>query len=171
MSDQTPAHAWVHQLSLSPGGLPKFPVPEADVDSLGIKGDIHRNMQVHGGPNQALLIVTLEGIEELRALGFTIDPGTMGENVTTRGLDRRHLRAGQQFRLGGEVIVELTKLRTPCFNLDAVAHGIGPSVYDQSARHGDASSPVWALGGFYARVVRGGRIMAGAPIVAFGENA
>ena len=104
----------VVQLNVSAGGLPKHPVREARVGPLGIEGDRHAHPAIHGGPQQALLIVCAEVVEELIGEGYPLFFGALGENITTRGLDRRTLRAGQRYRLGTEVTVELTKPRGPC---------------------------------------------------------
>src|SRR5689334_20774644 len=98
----------ITQVSISRGGLPKFPIAEGRLELLGIEGDLHAHPQIHGGPHQAVLIVTQEGIDELKARGYPLYPGAMGENLTTLGLDRRYLRIGQQLR-AGSAIVEITK--------------------------------------------------------------
>jgi MOSC domain-containing protein YiiM len=145
------------QINISPGGIPKRPVPEALVTAAGIEGDSWAHPQLHGGPDQALLLVTSEAIAELVAQGFPLYPGALGENLTTIGIDRRLLRAGQRYR-AGEVTLELTKLRAPCETLSVYGPGIQKVVYDAQARAGDASSPRWALGGFYARVLNPGTL-------------
>src|SRR2546430_1822708 len=119
----------VLQVNVSNGGLPKYAIPQGEVNSLGLTADRHRNMQVHGGPRKALLLVTTEGIEELKAAGFPLFHGALGENVTTSGLDRRRMRVGQRYRIG-EIVVELTKLRSPCANLDVYGPSIHKAVYD-----------------------------------------
>jgi MOSC domain-containing protein YiiM len=58
------------QINVSTGGLPKRPIAEAAVTVEGIRGDAWANPQVHGGPNQAILLVTSEGIDELIAQGY-----------------------------------------------------------------------------------------------------
>ncbi len=151
------------QISVSRGGVPKRPIPEGEVMPLGIAGDVQAHPQIHGGPEQALLIVTAEGIDELIAQGFPLFFGALGENLTTRGLDRRELRIGQRYRVG-DVVIELTKVRGPCDTLNVYGPGIQKAVYDQQVKSGDASSPRWGLSGFYARVVRTGTIWPGAPI-------
>jgi MOSC domain-containing protein YiiM len=153
----------VLQISISRGGVPKRAIGEAEVNSLGIVGDHQAHPEVHGGPFQAVLLVTWEGIEELIRQGFPLFPGALGENLTTRGLDRRWLRAGQRYRVG-EIIIELTTLRQPCAQLSVYGAGIQRAVYDAEAAAGDSASPRWALGGFYASVMRGGTIRTGDPI-------
>src|SRR3984885_15508576 len=104
------------QIHISPGGIPKRPIAEAEVTVQGIRGDSWAHPEIHGGPNQALLLITSEGIEELIAQGYPLYPGALGENLTISGLDRRQMRVGQRYR-AGEVIFELTKLRVPCDTL------------------------------------------------------
>ncbi len=145
------------QINVSPGGIPKRPIAEAEVTPEGIRGDSWAHPQIHGGPNQAVLLITSEGIGELIAQGYPVHPGALGENLTVAGLDRRQLRIGQRYR-AGEVLLELTKIRTPCSQLDVYGPSIKQAVYDGQIQAGDVSSPRWGLSGFYARVLRAGVI-------------
>jgi MOSC domain-containing protein YiiM len=143
----------VLQVSISPGGVPKRPIAEAEVTLQGIRGDSWAHPQIHGGPNQALLLITSEGIGELVAQGYPLFPGALGENLTTQGL----VRIGQRYR-AGEVMLEITKMRQPCTTLDVYGPSIKKAVYDAQVKASDASSPRWGLAGFYARVLRSGCI-------------
>lgn len=145
------------QINVSPGGVPKRPIPEAIVTTQGIQGDSWAHPDIHGGPNQAVLVITSEGIEELIAQGYALYPGALGENLTTTGLDRRQLRIGQRYR-AGEVLLELTKVRTPCTTLDVYNPSIKLAIYDAQVNAGDASSPRWGLSGLYARILKPGII-------------
>jgi MOSC domain-containing protein YiiM len=147
----------VVQISISQGGVPKRTVPSAEVTRGGIVGDRWRHPQIHGGPYKAILLITAEGIEELSAQGFPVYPGALGENITTRGLDRRSLRLGQRYRMG-EVVIELSEIRVPCSTLNVYGKGIQAAMYDAQTRAGDPASPRWGLSGFYASVVREGVI-------------
>jgi MOSC domain-containing protein YiiM len=151
------------QVNVSRGGVPKRPVDSAEVTPLGLAGDSHAHPQFHGGPRQALLLITAEGIEELTALGFPLYFGALGENLTTRGLDRRTFRIGQRYR-AGDTLIELTKVRAPCDTLSVYGPGIQAAVYDRDVKAGDPMSPRWGLSGFYASVIRPGRIRTGDPI-------
>jgi MOSC domain-containing protein YiiM len=153
----------VLQINVSPGGIPKRPISEAIVTPEGIRGDGWAHPDIHGGPNQALLVITSEGIDQLIAQGYPLFPGALGENLTTLGLDRRHLRAGQRYR-AGEVFLELTKRRAPCTTLNVYGPGIQHAIFDSQVNAGDPSSPRWGLSGFYARVLRAGTIRPGDPI-------
>ncbi|MCC6540534.1 MAG: MOSC domain-containing protein, partial [Bryobacterales bacterium] len=116
------------------------------------------------GPQQALLIVCAEVVEDLIADGFPLFYGAFGENVTTRGIDRRTLRAGQRYRLGTDVVIELTRPRGPCKALDVYDRRLRDLVYDPQVKAGDATSPRWGMSGFYASVLTGGLLRPGAPV-------
>jgi MOSC domain-containing protein YiiM len=140
------------QVNLSPGGLPKRPVPQAYLTPLGFKGDAVAHPEIHGGPQKAVLLVTAEGIEELIARGYPLFSGALGENLTTRGLDRRDLRVGMRLR-AGEAAIELTRLRVPCSSLDAYGPSLKSEIFRKDMTPADAA---WGLSGFYASVVETG---------------
>ncbi|MEO5922507.1 MAG: MOSC domain-containing protein [Bryobacteraceae bacterium] len=148
------------QISVSRGGLPKRPVLFGEIGTLGVAGDKQGHPEIHGGPRQALLLITAEGIEELIAQGFALYPGAMGENLTIRGIDRRAMRPGQRYRIG-EVIVELTRVRRPCEQLSPYGDGIQKAVYDAEVKAGNTASPLWGLSGFYASVIQAGTLRPG----------
>jgi MOSC domain-containing protein YiiM len=145
------------QVNISPGGIPKRPIPEATVTVEGVAGDRWAHPDIHGGYNQALLLITAEGIGELIAQGYPLFYGALGENLTIQGIDRRQMRVGQRYR-AGEVWLELTKLRGPCSTLDVYGPGIERAVYDRQVKDGDPTTPRWGLSGFYARVLQAGTI-------------
>lgn len=157
----------IRQVSISKGGVPKLGVPEAWANPLGLEGDGHNHPEFHGGPSKALLLVSLEDLETLRADGYPVFPGALGENLTVSGIDFRKLRSGQRWIVGGAAI-ELTTLRVPCRTLDVYNFEaetlIQRRLYDARAKAGDPSSPVWAKGGFYASVIQRGLISTGATI-------
>jgi MOSC domain-containing protein YiiM len=113
---------------------------------------------------KAILLITIEGIDELVSQGFPIFAGALGENLTTRGLDRRALRLRQRLAVGSAVI-ELTTIRTPCATLDVYGTGIQAAMYDARVQKGDPESPLWGLSGFYASVVQTGTVRPGDAIV------
>jgi len=147
------------QIGISRGGIPKRPVPEAILTPLGVEDDAHAHPEIHGGPRQAVLLITSETIAELARRGFPVYYGALGENLTTQGIDRRLLRAGQRYRAGAAVI-ELTKVRGPCATLDVYGPEIKGAIYDSQVKAGDFASPRWALSGFYAAVVQPGLVRA-----------
>ena len=150
----------VEQVSISSGGVPNHAIGEGNVTKSGSAGDGWRHPQFHGTPKRAVLLITSEGIDELGAQGFPVYYGALGENVTTRGLDRRSLRIGQRFR-AGQAIIELTQVRVPCHTLSVYGAGIQGAIYDARAQAGDTTSPVWGMSGFYASVVEPGLLRHG----------
>lgn len=156
----------LQQINRSNGGMPKRAIPHpVMLNSEGVEGDRQRNLQVHGGPAKAVLMIAAELIDALAARGFPIYYGAMGENLTVSGLDPHQWRAGQRYRIGADAVIELTKLRTPCINLDVYGPPIKAEIYDAQCKAGDVASPRWAHGGFYARVIHGGLLFPGAPVI------
>src|SRR3954447_5109753 len=62
----------IFQLSRSTGGVPKLAVREAHVSMLGLDGDGHDHPKIHGGPERALCLYSLEVIAQLQAEGHPI---------------------------------------------------------------------------------------------------
>jgi len=158
----------VAQISVSKGGVPKRAIERGEVTARGVAGDTWRHKQIHGTPQRTILLITFEGLEEIEAMGFAVYPGALGENLTTRGLDRRALRVGQQFRCGSAVI-QLTEPRVPCRTIGVYGKGIGRAIFDRCAMQGDPSSHVWGLSGFYAAVKEPGWLVAGDAITLLGN--
>jgi MOSC domain-containing protein YiiM len=149
----------VVQVNVSSGGLPKLPILFADLDEHGVSGDCHTNRKYHGGPKRAVLLIASEVIDNLRAEGWPLVYGSLGENLTTRGLDHRLWRPGQRFE-AGSALLELTIPRQPCLNLNRYGLGIQKRIWQRRIKDLDYSSPLWGLSGFFASVVRAGNVKA-----------
>jgi MOSC domain-containing protein YiiM len=153
------------QVSVSRGGVPKRAVPGAMITSLGLEGDSWAHPNIHGGPQQRVLIIAAEVVDELASRGFPVFYGALGENLTVRGLTPGSMRGGQTWR-AGDALLELTRVRKPCATLDVYRHadnrGIQEEIYDGRVKQGDAASPLWAHSGFYASVQRPGLVSPGA---------
>lgn len=108
----TPPH--VHQISVSDGGVPKLPVPEARITVQGVAGDRQRSLKYHGGVDRAVCLYALEVIEALRAEGHAVAPGSCGENLTLSGLDWARLKPGDRLRIGTDVRLEVMSYTDPC---------------------------------------------------------
>src|ERR1700710_2743696 len=101
---------------------------------LGVAGDAHmgetvkHRSRVRKDPTQPNLrqvhLMHTELFDELRAKGFIVQPGDLGENVTTSGIDLLALPAGTRLHLGETAVVEVTGLRTPCIQLDRFQKGL-----------------------------------------------
>ena len=110
---------------------------------LGVEGDAHsgktvkHRSRVARDPTQPNLrqvhLIHAELHDELRAAGYALAPGQMGENITTRGLDLLALPTGTRLRLGADAIVEVTGLRNPCNQLNGIQPGLMNVVLDRDA--------------------------------------
>lgn len=150
-----------------------FSKPVADrirlLAGLGVEGDAHMGVtvkhrsRVAQDPTQPNLrqvhLIHEELHDELRAAGFRVAPGVMGENVTTRGLDLLGLPRGTRLRLGSEALVEVTGLRNPCRQLDAYQPGLMAATLDR-----DTDGNLIRKAGVMAIVLTGGEIRTGDPI-------
>lgn len=111
--------AHVVSVNISPGGIPKKPLQAARVDFAGLEGDGH-NHEKHNSPRQAVCLLDLEVIEQLRNEGYDLAPGSVGENITLRGANLASLAIGDRIVFSGGVELEYAKLRSPCYVLDAI---------------------------------------------------
>ena len=110
---------------------------------LGVEGDAHAGTTVKhrsrvranpAAPNlRQVHLIHAELIEELRGAGFDVTAGTMGENITTRGIDLLALPTGARLRIGTEAVVEVTGLRNPCVQLDGLQPGLMAATIDRDA--------------------------------------
>lgn len=136
---------------------------------LGVEGDAHQGRTVQHrsrvarDPSQPNLrqvhLIHGELHDELRARGFGVAPGVMGENVTTRGVALLALPVGTRLRLGVDAVVELTGLRNPCAQLDGVQPGLMAAVLDR-----DEHGKLVRKAGVMAVVLSGGEVRPGDPV-------
>ncbi len=134
---------------ISPGGVPKRPVPEAAVCMKGLEGD-GRDHEKHWKPERAVSIQDEELLEVLSSEGYDLGHGTMGENLTVRNLDVQSMPPGTKLLFSGGVELELTGPRKPCFVLDKI--------------HPNLKDDVILRCGCMARVLRTGTIRPGETI-------
>jgi MOSC domain-containing protein YiiM len=87
------------------------------VTRLGLAGDRQSDLRVHGGEFKAVYVYAAEHYEYWeRLLGRKLEPASLGENLTVRGLDEPEVAIGDVFRMG-EAELEATGPRLPCFKL------------------------------------------------------
>lgn len=146
----------VHQINVSDGGVPKLPVSEARVSKHGLTGDRQRTRSVHGGPDRAVCLFSLERILALQAEGHLIAPGVSGENLTLAGLDWADLRPGDRLRIGSELLIEITSYTAPCSHN---ARWFRDGRYDRISQK---KHPGWSR--LYARVLHEGLVRTGDPV-------
>ena len=144
------------QISVSNGGVPKTAVPAARITADGVEGDRQRDLKHHGGPDRAVCLFSMERIRELQREGHAIVPGAAGENITVEGVDWDSVAPDSRLELGGEVVLEVTRYTSPCFNIKASFVG-GDYARISQKRHAG-----WSR--VYARVVTPGTVRVGDPV-------
>ena len=102
---------------------------------LGVQGDdahqgvtVQHPSRVAADPTQPNLrqvhLIHAELFAEVGEHGFHVDPGQLGENITTRGIDLLSLPRGTLLQLGGEAVIKMTGLRNPCQQINAFQPGL-----------------------------------------------
>lgn len=124
--------------------MQKFNTPQLRLlKGLGVEGDAHlgetvkHRSRVAKDPTQPNLrqvhLIQQELFEELVQKGFTVTPGLMGENITTRGIDLLALPRGTILTIGSSAKVQITGLRNPCHQLNGIQKGLMKAVLDRDA--------------------------------------
>jgi MOSC domain-containing protein YiiM len=136
-------------------GIFKAPV-EGPVATHGVNldGDDQADRRAHGGPDRAAYAYASEDLAWWsEQLARPLPPGSMGENLTTAGVDVTGARIGERWRIG-TVLFEVSSPRVPCFKL-----GIRMEDARFQQRFAAAGRP-----GAYLRIVQQGSVEAGDPI-------
>jgi MOSC domain-containing protein YiiM len=135
------------------------------IEGLGVEGDAHAGATVQHlsriakdptRPNlRQVHLIHSELLDELNAQGFSIKPGDMGENITTRGLDLLGLPTGTILHIG-EATIEITGLRNPCVQLDRFQAGLLKACLGKTS-----DGEIIRKAGVMSIVLRGGLVQAG----------
>ncbi|MFH8514924.1 MOSC domain-containing protein [Streptomyces gelaticus] len=143
--DKRPAEGPVHVSDPGPKGA----------GGSGLAGDAVCDLRHHGGSDQAVYAFAREELDGWeRELGRPLANGSFGENLTTAGLDVSGARIGERWRIGPDLVLEVTSGRIPCRTF--AAH------LDERRwvrRFTQAAAP-----GAYLRVIEPGEIRAGDPV-------
>jgi MOSC domain-containing protein YiiM len=138
-----------------PAEGPVMVTAPGDIGAGGLAGDEIGDKRHHGGPDQALYAYAREDLDMWQAeLKAPLRNGMFGENLTTSGLDVNGALIGERWRIGPEVIVEVSCPRIPCDTFQGWMERAG-----WIKRFTKAGLP-----GPYLRVIRVGRICAGDPV-------
>lgn len=128
-----------------------------EVRRLGLAGDEQADRRLHGGVAKAVYAYPFEHyafwVEQRLKANKRHEPmpyGAMGENLTLQGLPETDVWVGDRLLIG-EVELEVTEPRTPCFKLNARLR----------LNHASKLMVQSGYSGFYLRVVREGMIEAG----------
>lgn len=112
------------------------------IEGIGVRGDAHAGVtvkhrsRVKRDPAQPNLrqvhLMHAELFDELVGAGFVVNPGELGENITTRGIDLLGLPAGARLHIGESATVQITGLRNPCVQIDNFQKGLMHAVLDRT---------------------------------------
>ncbi|MFD4262372.1 MOSC domain-containing protein [Streptomyces sp. NPDC058534] len=125
------------------------------VGASGLAGDTVCDTRHHGGDDQAVYAVAREDMDDWeRELGRALPSGSFGENLTTTGLDVSGALIGERWRIGPDLLLEVTSGRIPCRTFQGHMGEQG-----WMKRFIEKAAP-----GAYFRVVEPGEIRAGDPV-------
>ncbi|NML43682.1 MOSC domain-containing protein [Ramlibacter sp. G-1-2-2] len=136
------------------------------LEGLGVEGDAHcgttvkHRSRVKRNPTQPNLrqvhLMHAELFDELSAQGLSVQPGEMGENITTRGVDLLALPVDTELSIGATAVVRVTGLRNPCHQIEDFQAGLLAAVLDR-----DAEGQLVRKAGVMGVVVASGVVRAG----------
>ncbi|GGN24086.1 sulfurase [Streptomyces fuscichromogenes] len=125
------------------------------VAGSGLAGDAVCDLRHHGGDDQAVYAFAREDLDDWeKELGRPLPNGCFGENLTTNGLNVSDALIGERWRIGSEVVLEVTSGRIPCRTFQG---HLGERGWVKRFTRKGAS-------GAYLRVIEPGEIRAGDPI-------
>lgn len=128
-------------------GMRKENMPEGLlIENHGFKDDAHA-----GDWHRQVSLLAMESIEKIREKGLDVVPGNFAENITTCGIDLVNLPIGTKVKVGDEVLMEVTQIGKECHNRCAIYYQAGDCVMPRE--------------GIFTKVLRGGTVKKGDPIV------
>lgn len=142
-------------------GIDKRPVPgpvavrapgPKGTGAAGLAGDRVYDIAHHGGDDQAVYAYAREGLDRWAGrLGRPLSDGVFGENLTTVGVDVDGALVGERWRVGADLLLEVSCPRVPCGTFQGwIAERGWIKTFT------DAAEP-----GAYLRVVEPGEVRAG----------
>ncbi|MFD8910111.1 MOSC domain-containing protein [Streptomyces sp. NPDC059575] len=85
------------------------------VGGSGLAGDSVCDLRHHGGDDQAVYAFAREDLDEWeRELDRPLANGSFGENLTLDGVEVSGAVIGERWRIGAELVLEVTSGRIPC---------------------------------------------------------
>jgi MOSC domain-containing protein YiiM len=163
---------FIHKVHVSPEhSFSKSTVNEIHlIAGIGVEGDAHAGATVKhrsrvaidpSTPNlRQVHLIPVETLKILQEDGFTVQPGDLGENITTSGIDLYSLPVGTLLRIGVDVLIALTGLRNPCQQIEKFQDGLLKKCLPT-----DADGVIQRRAGVMAIVISGGAVREGDEII------
>lgn len=108
----------------------------------GIEGDAHA-----GRWHRQVSLLALEKIDAFREKGAEVVFGDFGENLIVEGFDLKNTPVGTRFKIGADVVLELTQIGKECHTHCAIYKTMGDCIMPRE--------------GVFTRVINGGSIQVG----------
>jgi MOSC domain-containing protein YiiM len=143
----------IFQINRSKGGVPKIVIEECELGELGLEGDSQNNVDIHGGPERALCLYSLEKIIKLQIEGHSVFPGALGENLTISGISWDSIEPGVRLKVSNGVKIQVTSFTSPCRTIESYFAD------NETGRISQKMYPGWSR--VYARVLKGGTVKIG----------
>lgn len=81
----------------------------------GLAGDAVCDRRHHGGDDQAVYAYAREDLDRWQQeLGRDLSSGCFGENITTTGIEVSQAVVGETWRIGAELVLQVSDPRIPC---------------------------------------------------------
>ena len=132
----------------------------------GVEGDAHAGATVQHLsrrrrdpelPNlRQVHLIHAELFEQMAERGHRVDPGALGENITTAGIDLLGLSRGTRLEIGPDAVIEITGLRNPCAQINGLSEGLMKELV-----HVDDAGETVRLAGVMSIVLEGGEVRPG----------
>ena len=131
------------------------PGTKAEGFGCGMVGDTIGDRANHGGDEQAEYAYAREELDYWeKVLGRELSAGIFGENLTTTGLDISGALIGERWKIGDEVVLQVTGPRIPCSTFRGWINETGWLKTFTTA----------AIPGAYLRVITPGSVRVGDPL-------
>ena len=147
----------------------KLPQPHIHLlAGIGVEGDAHAGRTVQHRyhvrkdptrPNHTQVHLLQSELFADLSPQFSLNPGQLGENITTAGIDLLSLPLATRLHLGPQAVIELTGLRTPCTLIDRFQPGLQAAVTRLTP-----GSPIHRRAGVMAIVLTSGTVHPNNPI-------
>ena len=116
------------------------------VEGHGLEADAHA-----GDWHRQVSLLAEESVRKIREMGLDVGPGDFAENITTRGINLVSLPVGTRLAVGSGPLLEVTQIGKECHDRCAIYQQVGDCVMPRE--------------GIFARVLKGGHVQTGDPIV------
>lgn len=111
------------------------------IENYGIENDAHA-----GDWHRQISLLSYEKIEEFKAKGAKIEPGSFGENLIVEGFELNKIPVGSVMK-AGDVILEITQIGKECHSHCKIYEAMGDCIMPRE--------------GIFAKVIKGGELNAG----------